>query len=123
MKRERILIGVKMQRLTELIRELAEPISRDEKIETIVRRAADRAGISYNRAFNLFYASRVKWTTQEEAEAVIKAVDERRRKAARNELHELKIRIAAMESRLNQIDADFHSEAIDALRPFFRPAR
>ena len=110
-----------MKELTAFIRELAEPVSREEKIEVIIRRAASRAGISYHRAFNLYYG-RTKWTSPAEAEAVICALDEKRRKDARNELHELRTRIAIMGSRLNQMDADFHREAIDALRPYFRPS-
>ncbi len=110
-----------MNHLADLLKEAAAPITRDEKIDAVIRRAADRCGISYSRAFNIWYG-RAKWTTAEETEAVACAVDQQRRQSARNELHELRTRIAIMESRLNQMDQDFYSATIDALRPYYRPA-
>lgn len=110
-----------MKDLTALLKELAAPMSREEKIEIAIGRAADRAGITFNRAFNLWYG-RAKWTDPQESAAVVGAVDEKRRKDARNELHELRTRIAVLESRLNQMDTDFCRAAIDALRPYFRSA-
>ncbi len=110
-----------MQLLAELLRELAAPISREEKIEAAITRASHLSGIPYNRVFNIWYG-KAKWGDAHEHDAVVRAVDEKRRKEARSELHELKLRLARMESRLNQMDADFYSETIDKLRLSLRPA-
>ena len=110
-----------MKLLADLLKELAAPISRDEKIELAINRAARLSGIPYHRTFNLWYL-KAKWGDAHEHDAVVRAVDEKRRKEARNELHELKIRVAQMESRLNQMDADFYRETIDQLRVSLRPS-
>lgn len=110
-----------MKLLADLLKELAAPISREEKIEAAITRAARLSGIPYNRVFNIWYG-KAKWGDAHEHESVVNAVDEKRRREARNELHELKTRIAVMESRLNQMDADFYSSTIDQLRASLRPA-
>lgn len=106
--------------LADLLKELAAPISRDEKVEAAIARAARLSGIPYNRVFNIWYG-KARWGDTHEHDAVVRAVDEKRRREARNELHELKTRIAIMESRLNQMDADFYRETIDELRLSLRP--
>ncbi len=110
-----------MKLLAELLKELAAPISREEKIEAAISRAAKLSGLSYNRVFNIWYG-KAKWGDAHEHDSVVKAVDEKRRREARNELHEIKTRVAIMESRLNQMDADFYRETIDRLRVSLRPA-
>jgi hypothetical protein len=110
-----------MKLLADLLKELAAPISRDEKIEQAISRAARLSGIPYNRVFNIWYG-KAKWGDAHEHEAVVNAVDEKRRREARNELHELKVRIAVLESRFNQKDADFCRETLDQLRVSLRPA-
>lgn len=110
-----------MKLLADLLKELAAPISRDEKVEAAITRASRLSGIPYNRVFNIWYG-KTKWGDAHEHEAVVKAVDEKRRREARNELHEIKVRVAQMESRLNQMDADFYRETIDQLRVSLRPA-
>lgn len=99
-------------------RGLAEPIERSEKIEDIIKRAAKAvnkaAGLSliYSRAYEIWYG-RAKITI-EEKEAIAAAAQWKREKEARNELSELKTRIARLEARLVQTDEDFHSPQIAA---------
>jgi hypothetical protein len=48
------------------------------------------------------------------------ALDKKRREAACDEFHKLKIRLEILESRLNQLDPDFHRETIDQVRQQMR---
>lgn len=82
-----------------------------------IDRAARRAGLSYWRTFDLWYGkARAK---PDECDAIAEALDRKRREAARNELHDLQIRIARLEARLAASDPDFHRPSIDGLRQSF----
>jgi hypothetical protein len=97
------------------LRELAEPIGRDEKIHNIIARAARLSGIKKWRAFNIWYGKAAN-IRAEEIERVASALEKKRREAARNELHELRTRLARLESLLVQSDPDFHRPTIAAVR-------
>jgi hypothetical protein len=97
------------------LKQLAEPFTRGDKIKSMIDRAARRAGLSYWRAFDLWYAKARRIEPYETA-AIESALDSKRKEEARNEFHELKIRLARLESRLVQTDAEFHRETISALR-------
>lgn len=97
------------------LRELASPIERGEKIMVAIDRAARRCEMEPWRAFNIWYG-KARHTTPEERDAVSAAVQRKRREAARNEFHELKTRLAILESRLAQVDEDFHRETITEIR-------
>ncbi len=96
------------------LRELAEPCDRSEKIHSIIERAARRCDIPKWRVFNLWYgkASRI---SDEERVQVASALEKKRREDAKRELHDLKLRIAALESRMRQADPDFFSVDLDGL--------
>ncbi len=110
-----------MKDFSEALKSLAGESDRGEKVKTAIERAAKLAGLSYWRAFDIWYGKARKIEINEQ-EAIVKALDKKRREAARNELHDLKLRIAAMESRLNQADSEFYFTTIDALRASLRPA-
>lgn len=93
------------------IRELAEPATREETVKQLIERAARRAGFAYWRAFDIWYG-KARRVTDEEHECIATALEKKRREATRNDLHELKIRLARLESRLVQTDAEFHRETI-----------
>jgi hypothetical protein len=78
-----------------------------------IERAAKRAGLSYWRAFDLWYC-KARRVEQFEIDAIADAVEQKRREAERNEIHDLKRRLAMVESRLVQTDQDFHREDIAA---------
>jgi hypothetical protein len=95
------------------LRELAEPWPSGSYAKQAVDRAAKRAGLKYWRAFDLWYR-KARRVEDYELEAIASAIDKKRREAARNELHNLKTRIALLEARLAQADSEFHRETTDS---------
>lgn len=99
-------------------RYLAEPFTRDEKINSIIGRAARRLGIEYWRGYEIWYG-RAKLSFEEREQIAI-AAEAKRREEERNEFWALKKRLAVLESRLAQTDEDFHRETISTLRGALR---
>ncbi len=105
------------------LQELAEPYPPGDKVKAAIARAAKRIlvpsqrgklePLSYWRAFDIWYGKARRIEKYERA-AIVEAVEKKRREATRNELHELKLRLARLESRLVQTDEDFHREDIAA---------
>lgn len=79
-----------------------------------IERAASRSGLSYWRAFDIWYC-KARRIEQFEIDAIADAVEKKRREAERNEIHDLRLRLARVESRMVQTDPDFHREDIAAL--------
>lgn len=102
-----------MTDITAQLHALAEPRSADEYIKNAIARAANAAGFRYSRAFDIWYG-KARRVRDFEREAVAAALGKKTMEAARNEFHELKTRLAILESRLNQIDPDFHRPTLDA---------
>jgi hypothetical protein len=96
------------------LQELADPRPRGDKIKTAIQRAARRAGLSYWRAFDLWYG-KARRIEQYECDAIADAVAAKRDQEARNELHDLRLRLARLETLLVQTDPDFHRPVLDAL--------
>ncbi len=103
------------------LRALAAPISRDEKIMVAIERAARHAGMPIWRTFNIWYGKATLIRPEERA-AIAAALAEKLRLETRNEFHELKTRLAILESRLLQVDSDFHRETADQIRQQVRGA-
>lgn len=103
------------------LRELAEPRPRGEKVQVAIERAARRVGIDYWRVYDLWYR-RARRIELSERAVIFDAVEKKRRESERNELHELKLRMARLEARLAQTDPDFHREDIAALGSALSPA-
>jgi len=97
---------------------LAEPISRGEKIRVVIERAARLTRFHYWRAYEIWYG-RAKITI-EERDAIAAAAKAKREKETRDEFQELKVRLARLESRLVQTDAEFHRENISGLQQSVR---
>ena len=104
------------------LRELSEPRSRDEKIVTIIERTARLAGLSYSRCFEIWYG-RARRIEPAELLRIQEALKAKNRKDARNELSELRLRLARLESLLVLSDAEFHRETIDQARAQLRRSR
>lgn len=104
-----------MSDITEDLRELAQPWVGGEKIKVVIARVARRAGMKFSRAYEIWYG-RARCIEQFELNAVAKALEKKRREDARNELQELRTRLARLESLLVQTDPDFHRESIDISR-------
>ena len=101
------------------LRELSEPWSRGDRVKTAIDRAARRAGLSYWRAFDIWYG-KARRIDQSEREAVATALEQKRRESARNELQELRIRLTRLEALLVTTDPDFHRPTIDLARDHLR---
>lgn len=98
-----------------LLRQLAEPRLGGDLAKVAIDRAAKRAGLSYWRAFDIWYG-KARRLEPYEADAITDALAEKNREDVRNELHDLRLRLARMEARLATQDPDFHRVSIDALR-------
>lgn len=100
---------------TTWLQELAEPRSGGEKVKVAIARAARLAGIPYWRAFDIWYA-KSRTVEKPEIDKIANAIQEKNERDARNELRDLKARIARMEALLASGDSHFHSPSIAAAR-------
>jgi hypothetical protein len=103
------------------LRELSQPQMRGEKIQVIIERCAHLAGLSYSRAFEIYYG-RARRIEPAEIARIAEALDRKNQRDARNEFQELRLRIARLESLFTQNDPDFHREDLAALRSAMSPA-
>jgi len=101
---------------------LAEPRSAEECVKDAIGRAADAtnrfldgaAKLKYWRAFDIWYG-KARHVRDFEKQAIVAALIEKKRLETRNEFHELKTRLAILESRLLQVDSDFYRETADQI--------
>lgn len=98
-----------------MLRELAEPRQPGEYIKNMIDRAASLARLDRWRTFDIWYrkARRVEDYEIEQIQEALRIKNER---AARNEFHELKTRLAKLEMALESRDPDFHCEDIALVR-------
>lgn len=82
------------------LKELSEPWAAGERVKTAIARAAHLAGLSYWRAFDIWYG-KARRVEQFERERIFKALAEKRSLAAQNELHDLKLRLLKLEAQLS----------------------
>jgi hypothetical protein len=97
------------------LRELAEPWSRGDRVKVAIDRAARRAGLTYWRAFDIWYG-KARRIENHETDAIQDALTKRRKEVTRNEIHDLRTRLARLESLLVQTDEEFHRPVLDRLR-------
>jgi len=100
---------------TQMLRELAKPMAYGEPIKLVIERTSNIVRISYWRTFDLWYG-KARRVEDYEYEKIKTALRIKRESAARNELHDIKVRIAVIEARLRAGDADFHRLDIDFAR-------
>lgn len=98
----------------EALRELSEPWPSGERVNLAIARAARLSGLAYWRASNIWYrkAHRVE---PHEITAISDALQRKRELDDRNEIANIKLRIARLESRLNQTDEEFYRPTIEWL--------
>ena len=89
-------------------------IGAGEYVKTAIERAGKLAGLPYWRAFDIWYG-KARCVRDFEREAVAAALTEKNRMETRNEVRDLRTRLEILESRLTQIDPDFHREDISAI--------
>ena len=88
-----------MTDLAAMLRELSEPWPSGDRVKAAIARAARQAGLSYWRAFDIWYG-KARRVDDGERKRIVEALTKRREEAARHELHDLKIRIARLEALL-----------------------
>lgn len=103
----------------EALKQLSEPWPSGERTKVAIARAAKLAGLTYWRAFDIWYR-KARRIEDFEAKAIAKALQLKNAKDARDELSDLRLRLMRLESRLVQTDPDFHRPTIDIVRPQMR---
>lgn len=91
------------------LQQLSEPWERGDRIKRAIERSARLAGLSYSRAFEIWYG-RAK-ILPDEILRISEALETKKRKDARNELSELRLRLTRLESLLFQTDPEFSRPA------------
>ncbi len=104
------------------LQELAEPSARGDRVKAAIERAARLSGLSYWRTFDLWYG-KARRVEEFEIKAINNALVKKRAEGTRNELQELRIRLARLESLLAQTDEDFHRETLTQVRTQLRGCR
>lgn len=105
-----------------LLRELSEPWASGEYVKSAIDRTAKLCGLSYWRAFDIWYR-KARRVEQFEIDQISEALRLKQEKAAKNELHDLKLRLARLEAQLSaSSDPDFHRPSIDFARDQMRGA-
>lgn len=96
-----------------MLRELSYPWGPGERIKNILDRTSRMCRLSYWRTFDIWYRKARKVEDYEIAQ-IREALRVKNEKAARNELHDLKFRLARLEAKLSTSgDPDFHRPDID----------
>lgn len=84
---------------SDALKELSLPSPQGDRTKMAVARAARAAGLTYWRAFNIWYG-KARRIDAHEAEKIKEAVRLKREKAVANEYYEIKARLAKLESAL-----------------------
>jgi hypothetical protein len=104
------------------LRELSQPQMRGEKTGAIIDRCARLAGLSYYRAYEIYYG-RARRIEPEEIARISEALKQKNSKDARNELSELRLRLTRLETILVLSDEGFHRENLGPVRDALRRSR
>lgn len=104
-----------------MLRELSYPWEPGEKIKSVIDRTSRMCRLTYWRTFDIWYRKARRVEPYEIAQ-IAEALRIKNEKAAKNELHDLKLRLARLEASLAAGDADFHSPTIDFVRETMRRA-
>jgi len=102
-----------------MLKELSLPWAAGERMKSILDRASKLARLKYSRTYEIWYG-RARRIEPQEIEQIAEALRLKNEKAARNEFHELKFRLAKLEAALSSRDPDFHSPETDYARDMVR---
>jgi hypothetical protein len=102
-----------------MLRELSLPWDSGERMKSVIDRTARLARLTYWRTSDIWYG-KARRVEPHEMVQIAEALRIKTEKAARNELHDLKLRLVRIEAALNAGDADFHGPAIDYARDVLR---
>jgi hypothetical protein len=98
----------------QMLQALAEPGVEGESKKQKIERVARLLGFTYWRAFDVWYGKARRIEDHEYA-ALNEALDKKKSRDIRNELHDLRLRLARLESVLTTQDPEFHRPTLDAL--------
>ena len=104
-----------------MLRDLSLPWSAGERMKSVIDRTSRLASLTYWRTYDIWYGKARRIEPHEIAQ-IAEALRIKNEKAARNEFHELKLRLARLEASLSSRDPDFHSPTIDYARDVVRGA-
>lgn len=111
-----------MSEAAALLRELSEPWADGERMKNVIARTAQLARLSFWRTSDIWY-HKARKVEDAELLQIREALRIKSEKAARNELRDLKFRIAKLEARLSaSSDPDFYRNDIDFARDLVRAA-
>jgi hypothetical protein len=102
-----------------MLRELAEPWGAGERVKTVIGRVSLMSKLEYWRTFDIWYR-KARRIEQHEMQQIEEALRIKKEKAARNELHDLKIRLAKLEAAMLSRTSDVRSPATDYGRNMVR---
>jgi hypothetical protein len=102
-----------------MLRELSQPWGAGERVKSVLDRTSRLANLTYWRTYDLWYG-KARRIEPHEIEQIAEALRVKNEKAARNEFHELKVRLARLEASLSTRDADFYSPSTDYARDMVR---
>lgn len=88
-----------MTTYSDALREIAEPRPVGDLVKTAIRRAARATGLTYTRAFDVWYG-KARRIDAHEAEQIAEALQRKREEEAHHDLHDLRSRLLKMESRI-----------------------
>jgi hypothetical protein len=103
----------------DMLWELSLPWRDGEKKKQVIDRTSKLCRLDYWRTWDIWYR-KARRIEIHEMQQIAEALLIKNEKAARNEFHELKLRLATLEARFNAGDADFHSPAADYARDVLR---
>ncbi len=104
-----------MKTYADALRELAEPRPVGDLVKTAILRAARATGLSYTRAFDVWYG-KARRIDAHEAQQIADALQRKREEEAHNEIHQLRTRLLKMESRMAAQTADRNRIALSLTR-------
>ncbi len=104
------------------LKQLSEPILDGEPKKSAIARAAKLSKLAYWRAWDIWYGKARK-IEDYEIDRIETALDRKIRLEALNELSQLRLRLARLETLLVQTDADFHSPTTDFIGQQLRRSR
>lgn len=108
-----------MSDATAMLHELSLPWASGERIKSVLDRTSRLARLTYWRTYDIWYG-KARRIEPHEIEQIAEALRIKNERAARNEFHELKVRLARLEASLSSRDPDFHSPSIDHSRELVR---
>jgi len=95
-----------------MLRELSYPWEPGERIKNIIDRTSRMCRLDYWRTYDIWYRKARK-IHDYEIEQIAQALQIKTERAARNELHDLKLRLTRLEASLSAGDSDFYRPSID----------